>query len=103
MTEETEKDERGAKERVYDAEIHPLLRQIIEISKRTGIPMHASFMLDGDLACTTHISPPFSEMPEPDREHAKDWLRRYDRAAGRALYEMCAFTIASAPTGKALN
>ena len=46
------------REQVYDAEISPLVAQIIAICKRDKIPMIANFNLDheGDgLQCTTNI------------------------------------------------
>lgn len=48
-------DERGPKERVYDDRISPLMAQIIATCKATGLACVASFGLDGDLLCTTHI------------------------------------------------
>ena len=52
-------------EAVYDAEIAPLMDQIIAVCKRAGIPILASFQLtsndedgDGAMLCTTSIIPP---------------------------------------------
>lgn len=68
---------KGPKEKAYDAEIAPLMTQIIAISKRAGIPMHASFALDGDLACTTHIV-------EASMHADPEWAAPYDHLARRA-------------------
>ncbi len=50
------------KEDIYDAEIAPLMTQIIEICKRHEIPMLASFTYrscpDGQDYCTTHLTGP---------------------------------------------
>lgn len=51
-------------EAVYDAEIAPLMTQLIDICKRVNIPLLASFQLTGDedeagpLLCTTALIPP---------------------------------------------
>jgi hypothetical protein len=53
------KDRRGPKERLYDEEIAPLMRQIITACKHAKINMAATFMLDPQeetgepLQCTT--------------------------------------------------
>lgn len=58
-------DER-TKEEVYDAEINPLMAQIIEICKQRQIPMLASFSLDREegLKCTTALLDEQWEVPE---------------------------------------
>ena len=47
------------KEQIYDAEIEPLMAQILEICKRGGIAMLASFSIPTDdaptLSCTSCI------------------------------------------------
>jgi hypothetical protein len=61
MTEE-EMDELGLdeltrkKDQIYDEQISPLMRQIIEICKTNNISMHASFELTPNEGyCTTHL------------------------------------------------
>lgn len=71
-------------ENVYDAEISPLMVQIIAIAKRAGIPMYASFKLDDDLACTTNI--PASEA-QLDDDDFRAWDERYGARAIRAQGE----------------
>jgi len=44
-----------SKEEVYDADIEPLMAEIIKISKANEIAMFAHFELDGELDCTTAI------------------------------------------------
>lgn len=55
-------DKRGPRERVYDAQISPLMARIIAVCEREGIPLVAKFELDADggddggpLFCTTAI------------------------------------------------
>ena len=48
----------GPLEAVYDAEIAPLMAQVIEIAKGYGIGFFATACLEGDLRCTTSIPPP---------------------------------------------
>lgn len=86
-------------EAVYDAEISPLMTQIIAICKRENLPMFATFKLDGDLACTSHIVPPLSEWPEADREYFEPW-RKATLAAERGVLaqpDFAAFTITTRP------
>ncbi len=52
------------KEPIYDAEIAPLMAQIIVVCKREGIPFAATFQLndgdeedDGPLWCTSALAP----------------------------------------------
>ena len=52
------KKSKRTREQVYDAEIAPLVGQIIGLCKRHKIPMIANFNLDHDgdgLQCTTNI------------------------------------------------
>lgn len=66
----------GPRETVYDDEIAPLMAQIIDITKRAGIPMHASFQLDGDLTCTSHV------VTKPaENEHEQRWIAKYNPIA----------------------
>jgi hypothetical protein len=50
-----------ARERIYDAEIAPLMKRIVETCKAHDIPIIAAFDLDGPenrgLKCITHIAP----------------------------------------------
>jgi hypothetical protein len=63
------------KEAIYDDEVSPLMAQVIAICKRANIPVHASFQLDEDLACTTHVAP---EKVEPeDADGFAEWTRKY--------------------------
>nr|WP_026681352.1 hypothetical protein [Priestia megaterium] len=70
------------KEKVYDEEIAPLMKQIIEICKREELPMVAQYYLkkerdDQDeylgepMYCTTTIIPAKKDMDE----EAHDWLK----------------------------
>lgn len=68
------------RETIYDAEISPLMTQIIAIAKRAGIPMYASFVLDDGLFCTTHIAPPRS--PDTSDEEAT-WRDAHNAAERR--------------------
>ncbi len=43
------------KEQVYDEQINPLVTQITAICKEHGINTHATFFLDDELLCTTHL------------------------------------------------
>ena len=43
------------KEAIYDSQINPLMAQIIAICKEHKINAHATFLLDDDNACTTHL------------------------------------------------
>ena len=59
-------------EAVYDAEIAPLMTQIIEICHKHKLPMFATFLCmndpddsGDDLACTTNLM--FKERPIPDK------------------------------------
>ena len=65
-------DESRNKEQVYDAEIAPLMGQIIEICKRSGIAMLATFSLQiaeyADLCCTTVLA---DENGENDKNHLR--------------------------------
>lgn len=53
----------GPKETAYDAEISPLMVQIIDVCKRHKINVHATFVLDvpedaedeNAILCTTHL------------------------------------------------
>lgn len=69
------------KEKVYDDEIAPLMKQIIEICKREQLPMTAQFYLQEErqdaeyegqpMYCTTTIIPAKAEMNEEVHEHMK--------------------------------
>lgn len=48
-----EPDTRGPREQAYDEQIAPRMSEIIALCKDAGIPMFATFMLDGDMGCTT--------------------------------------------------
>ena len=57
-------DERGQKERAYDAQVFPLMQQIIETCRGAGIGIVASFELDHDpsnpadpMRCTSILPP----------------------------------------------
>ena len=87
------------KEKVYDDEIAPLMKQIIEICKREQLPMTAQFYLqeeredDGEpMYCTTVIIPSKKEMNEEVYEHMKhvDEAMKYGKA-GKPF--VSAFTI----------
>jgi hypothetical protein len=52
----------GNKEHVYDEEIFPLMKQILEICKREEIPMFASFEYDGNSFCRSMINPEGAHM-----------------------------------------
>lgn len=43
----------STKEEIYDAQIEPLMAQILAICKQSKIAMIASFSLDGDMLCTS--------------------------------------------------
>ena len=43
------------KEQIHDDRINPLVAQIVEICRESGIGMVASFHLDGDMRCSTHL------------------------------------------------
>jgi hypothetical protein len=43
------------KEEIYDEQIFPLMRQIIDICKKNKIALISSFHLDEDLSCTTAL------------------------------------------------
>ena len=67
------------KEDVYDNEIAPLMKQIIEICKREELPMVAQFYLkqqhpdadveNGAMFCTTTIIPPKDKIFEEHHRH----------------------------------
>lgn len=67
------------KEEIYDNEIAPLMKQIIEICKREDLPMVAQFYLkqqhpevdveNGAMYCTTTIIPEKGKIYEEHREH----------------------------------
>jgi hypothetical protein len=42
-------------ETIYDEQVNPLMAQIIAICKEHKINAHATFFLDGDLLCSTHL------------------------------------------------
>lgn len=67
------------KEEVYDAEIHPLMAQIIEICQRHKIAMVAQFAIptpaDPDLVCTTTTNDETGAKP-PGMGHAVRVLTR---------------------------
>lgn len=65
----------GPLETVYDAEIAPLMSQIIDICKRAGIAVHVAFALDDDLGCTTHIP------SGAETKAAAEWRRKYEPLA----------------------
>lgn len=44
-----------SKEQIYDEQIAPLMTQIIEVCRAHKIKAHASFELDGNMMCTTHL------------------------------------------------
>lgn len=48
------------KEQIYDAQIAPLMRQIIEVCQKHGIAMVASYAIPSDddpnIRCTTHLA-----------------------------------------------
>lgn len=53
-------EESGSKrEEVYDSEISPLMEKIIGICAQHDISLNATFFLDGDLICKTHIQRPY--------------------------------------------
>lgn len=43
------------KEQIYDEKIEPLMAQIIAVCKENNINTHATFFLDEDMMCTTHL------------------------------------------------
>lgn len=43
------------KEKIYDEEIKPLMRKIIECCKKNGIPVFATFQYSDNFFCTTAI------------------------------------------------
>lgn len=70
------------RESIYDARISPLMTQIIAVCKEAGIPMYASFALDGDLACTTYIVQP-ERIPEDEREDFEAWREKFGPLADK--------------------
>lgn len=60
------------KEQIYDAQINPLMAQIIEICKANNIAMLATFALptpeDADLCCTSHLPDETGKLPCPIAE-----------------------------------
>jgi hypothetical protein len=70
------KKTKPTKEQIYDAEISPLMAQIIAICKAKKIPVIADFYLGDDLNCTTAILP--EEFEPSDRQ-----LEMYQIAYGR--------------------
>lgn len=56
-------------ERVYDEQIAPLMKQIIEICKKHEMPMFASFVYAPDNFCTTNL-------PGPKEDEASRKLHR---------------------------
>lgn len=67
------------KESVYDNEIAPLMKQIIEICKREELPLVAQFYLkqqhpdadeeNGPMYCTTTIIPPRDKFYKEHHDH----------------------------------
>ena len=49
------------KEKIYDEQISPLMKEILEICKRENIPMFSEFQFSDDGFCTSAI---------PNKEHA---------------------------------
>ncbi len=74
-----------AKEAIYDERIAPLIKTIIAECKGAGIPLFASFLLDGDLAVTTYIVPPRNAWPLDDAEHMDDFASHFDPLARNIL------------------
>lgn len=65
-------------EPVYDKEIFPLMKQVIDICKRDGIPLIASFWLrddgpDGQFFCTSFLVP--DKLPASAEQTLRDCLR----------------------------
>lgn len=56
------------KEQIYDAQINPLMAQIIEICTANKIAMFATFCIPNDkdagLACTTHLPDETGKLPD---------------------------------------
>lgn len=86
-----------SKESVYDDEISPLMAQIITICKREHIPIHASFALDGDLLCTTHVHP--ENVRHEDRPGERAWKEKYMPLI-RQLHPTGVLAIATSQDGK---
>ena len=63
------------KEQIYDAHIHGLMAQVIDICKTHGIAMFATFNIpnddDPDMACTTQLPDETGELPERILECAR--------------------------------
>lgn len=78
------------KEAIYDAEISPLMSQIIAICNREGIPMFASFAFrksddTGDgrtFFCTTHLPGPRGEFIEELNRCAESVRRTFNSLTG---------------------
>lgn len=66
-------DVRGPLETVYDAEIAPLVEQIITVCKAHDLPIFATFQLDADLVVTTFVAPALQDWPEASQEEYKYW------------------------------
>lgn len=77
-------EQTGPKETVYDAEIAPLMKRIIATCKDAGISIHASFHLDGDLCCTTHIAAPDNEDTDEAHDARQSFINKYEPLARRA-------------------
>jgi hypothetical protein len=70
-------------EAVYDAEISPLMTQIIAICKRVGLPMVASFQYanrEDEALCTTAL-PLRPAGSSPTIEAAGPFIRRHGKPA----------------------
>ncbi len=83
----------SAREEAYDAELFPLMSQVIEVCKRHGIPVFAAFEItDADDEepgwCTTSI------VPADSSPQLLDIARRWESVRRPALV---ALTIVSSP------
>ena len=67
-------ENRTMKEKVYDAQISPLMAQIIAICKKNKIAFIADFHLDGDMSCTSAILRD-SDDPTPKQIEAFELLK----------------------------
>jgi hypothetical protein len=54
------------KEKIYDEEISPLIKKIVEICEKNDIPLFATFQYSDELFCSTHI---FGDGKHPVFEH----------------------------------
>ena len=85
----------GTREDIYDNEISPLMKQVLTICKRAGIPLVADFRIDDGgegeepLFCT-------SILPDHGNDSGAEHMRAVARAARPSVSHFAAFTITNA-------